>query len=122
MTRELGQSQEEQRGLELEKWGSQPSLAPCWSWLRGGGDATGEEEALDQKGCSQPALTEWLPWSSRVWEAVVRVDGWAGFPLPAQWARPASLMCWPDGGWRREVWRLLLSRALCAAVPAPDNP
>ena len=57
MTRELGQSQEEQRGLELEKWGSQPSLAPCWSWLRGGGDATGEEEALDQKGCSQPALT-----------------------------------------------------------------
>lgn len=70
-----------------------PALHPAGPGWGGGGDASGEEEAPDQKGHSPPALTEWLPWPSRVWEAVVRegrvLAGWmAGLASLSQRSGP----------------------------------
>lgn len=129
VTHELGQSQEEQRRLGHEKRGRQPSLAPCWSWLggrwrcqwRGGGPRPeGPFSASPYRvvAVAQPCVGG----CGQGGESAGRVDGWAGFPLPAQWARPASLVCRPEGGWRREVWRLLLSQAVCAAALALITP
>ena len=41
-----------------EKCGSQPSIAASRPQLGGGRELCGETEALEQKGCSQPACTE----------------------------------------------------------------